>query len=622
LGSAKFDDPLREFAQKALGHVKAAGTGIVKGAADIADTPLTSSQVATPLSLDEQSMLGVSAPIRDDKTGEVSEPVVKPYVGNAVAPYLHKAEGPGEELSEAGGQGLVSGLFGPTAPARTAISNAPRMVPWAAKMAHYGVAPSVAGEGARQATEGVKAYEWVPGIGGKDISPAVGAVTSIFSPLLTRKRITPNTVTDPVVAQRYRTAAEGYRNAPGDTKVPTAGQLFQDPRMINEELAANPKFNKQQKDNYNRAMTREIGEPTESITAGGSQSYLGRNFRRIGDRFNRLEANTSINPNTPGAGGAGNPQVYNDLVNLFSNNPRQQNMHHIPEVLKVLESVNPRFTPTNYPASVITPRERIHDALFRTAGTGGTYTLPGNQYRQIRTALHSAADAHPSPQVAQSMRNVANVLDEAMERGVPANLRGEWDSARRQYAHALVAQDAIASQKAGARQMDADQFKASAQKVMGREPYLRRDLENNAFNEAVGEFPPLKRTKLPDKPTMVEKAASYIPGGTTALNAAPIIGAAAGAAYGMHHWGPGAESITGPGIMGYLLGEGGKKLSTSTSPYHQAMSPLAQAYQKNQLLPLHSDQANQRAAAMIARSLMSKKDQDQNNPSPDSLLRQ
>lgn len=610
LSSAKFDDPLRDFGRKALDYGKAIGTGAAKAIPDLAGAMVSG---ATHLGEGEASL--AFPPGQKPESLAPDPGFITNKVGEAIGGW-HKPEGWKQELAEAGGGGLVSGLFGPTAPARTAISNVPRMVPYAAKMFHYGVAPSVAGEGARQATEGVKAYEWIPGIGGKDISPAVGAVTSIFSPLLTRKGITPNTVTDPVVAQRYRTAAEGYRNAPGDTKVPTAGQLFQDPRMINEELAANPKFNKQQKDNYNRAMTSEIGEPTESITAGGSQSYLGRNFRRIGDRFNRLEANTSIDPNQAGANIRRNPQVYNDLVNLFSN--RQQNMHHIPEVLKVLESVNPRFRPTNYPNSVIADREKIHDALFRTAGTGGTYTLPGNQYRQIRTALHSAADVHPSPQVANSMRQVANVLDEAMERGVPQNLRGEWDSARRQYAHALVAQDAIAKQGAGARQMTPDQFKSSAQRVMGREPYLRRDLENNAFNEAVGEFPPLKRTNLPDKPTMAEELASYIPYvGPAALRFGPM---AAGAIAG-HTLGAGPEQAT-YAILGGMLGEGGHLASKAASAYNYANNPLVQMHRKNQLLPLHSDQANQRNAAMIARYLLTKKDQDQNNPSPDSLLRQ
>jgi hypothetical protein len=584
----KYLDEQSSVWNKVKSYGKAITSGAAKGVAGIADLPLTSSYVPTPLSLEEQSMLGVSAPIRDNKTGTVTPLEVKPYVREAISPYLHRPESSGEKLAEAGGEGIIGGLLGPTAPARTAISSVPRAIPWLSKVFHYGVAPSVAGEAVRQGTEGVvKIPGSVPIVGGKDISPALGMMTSVFSPLLTRGRITPNTVVDPVVAQRYRTAVEG-----GIT--PTAGKLFNDPRLINSELAARPTINKEQKDAFNRAISNEIGESTESMTAGGSDSYLGRNFRRIGNDFNRLERSTSINPNQPGAAPLRNPQIYNDLVNIASANP-----HHVPDIISAMSSVNPRFRPTNYITSGLTPQEAIHDAIFRTAGNGGSYTLPGTQYRQLRTALHSAADAHGSPQVANSMRAVANALDEAMERGIPVNMRGDWDRSRRQYAHALVAQDAIARQGAGARQMTPDQFKSSSQSVMGREPYLRRDLERNALSEAAGEFTPLKKTKLPQEPTTVEKYASYVPGATTALRfSAPIAGAAG--YYLGHKYG--VPDPFSPGIFAFLMGEGGRKAVTTPNPYMGAMNPLVQMYRKNQLLPLNPDQRLQRILSGVERA--------------------
>lgn len=570
----------------AKSYGKAAATGVAKGLADVADTPLTSSHVSTPLSLEEQSMLGVAAPIRDDKTGEVSEPVIRPYVREAIDPYMHKAASPGEKLVEAGGTGLAGGLFGPTAPARTAISAVPRIIPWAAKTLHYGVAPAVAGEGVRQGTEGIKIPESVPYVGGKDISSAAGMLTSLFSPALVRGRITPNTVTDPVVAQRYRTASAG-----GIT--PTAGQLFKDPRAINKELAARPTINQEQKDAYNRAFTHEIGEPTESITAGGRDSYLGRNFGRIGRDFDSLERRTTVSPNIPNANpGMTQPQVYNDLANIAAANP-----HHVPDILSALGSVNPKFSPTNRPH--LAPEEMLHDSLFRTGISGrGMRNLTGSEYRQLRTSLHSAADAHPSPQVANSMRGVANALDAAMERGIPANMQGEWNRARRQYAHALVAQDAIAKQGAGARQITPDQFKSSAQSVMGREPYLRQDLENNALNEAVGEFKPLKKTKLEPEATAVEKAASYIPGATTALRFSAPIGGAAGYYIGSKM---GVPDPFSPGIWSLLMAEGGRRAVTTPSPYLSAMNPLVQMRNKNQLLPNNPEQLGRRLLSMGAR---------------------
>lgn len=571
------DDPT---AQVIKSYGKTAVSKAAQGFTDFPDA-ITSYKPMYPMGL------GGSGP-NTPKTPHPIIPSPGPVVGKAIEPYLHKAEYPGEEIFGEGIRGIPQSILAPTARAATAISNVPRMVPWAAKTLNYGVLPGAAAEAAGEGVqktaesvpEGIKPY-----IKGTEAPIRMG--TALFSPFATRRMVTPNTITNPIVAQRYRTAKEG-----GVT--PSAAQLFKDPRMTNEELASNPMFNQQQKDAYNRSITSATGEPTESITGGSPDSYLGRNFRRIGSETDRLERTTAVNPNTPGGAPRRNPQIYNDLVNIATANP-----HHVPEIVSALQSVNPRFRPTNYPNSVITPQEAIHDAIFRTAPGGtGTYTLPGNEYKQLRTALHTAAESAPNPQVAHSLRQTAEALDNAMEAGLPTNRRGEWDRNRRQYANALVLQDAIGGQGAGARQITPDQFKSSSERVMGREPYLRRELERNAFNEAAGEFKPLKKTKLPDKPTAAQTVMSYVPYGQHILAAAPLIGGVGGALAG-YHLGWGHAGALESGVLGYLMGEGGRKLATMPSPYKNATNPLVQMYRKNQLLP-EGGQTN----AAIARALL------------------
>jgi hypothetical protein len=261
----------------------------------------------------------------------------------------------------------------------------------------------------------------------------------------------------------------------------------------------------------------------------------------------------------------------------------------VPDILKTIASTDRHLTPH----ATALPKEQIHSALFNSIGTR---PLTGEQYRRVRTNLHSAAESAASPEQAHSYRQVAGALDDAMNRTNPDWGR-DWNTARREYAHTLVGQELAAKAKQGQTRFTPDEIAGATKSVMGKVPHVRGELESSPFISSAGAFPPLKAKKIPEEPSLPMKAASYIPGARTALNYGVPIGGALGAAFAAHK-GLDPAGLAEYGIWGSILGEGSKRaMNMPTSPYLSPMNPTVQAYKKNQILPY--DRGSRDRAAVI-----------------------
>lgn len=487
---------------------------------------------------------------------------------------LHEPQTPGEKIADVATQGTVGAFLG-GAPAGSSA-------PVAATL--YGALPSAAGEYVRQKTEGIKVPQSVPLIGGKDVSPAASALAAMFSPIPVRAGITRNTLNNPVRWKQYETAV----NESGKKFKPTAGQLLQDQAQINSELASKSDINRQQSGAIMETVTGHAGEPVTDITAGAPGEWVDRNLTRTGKNIDNLEQTTHIQPVGNSILPSGNTAyAVPSVVDVATKRPQD-----VPGILKTISDTSSRLIP--HPTAM--PGEEIHSALFNSIGTR---KLTGEEYRRLRSNLHSAAEsAAIPPEQAHSYRQVANALDAEMQKTNP-DWGNAWDKARREYAHTLVGQK-LAAKGAGQGQtrFSPKEIASATKAVMGEIPFVRGALENSPFVSAAGAFPPLKAKKLPETPSLPMRVAAYIPGARTAINYGMPIGAALGG-LAAHQLGMSGEAAITTGILGGMLGEGTKRaMNMPPSPYLSAMNPAVQWYKKNQIAPL-PEKADRRSAALI-----------------------
>jgi hypothetical protein len=491
-------------------------------------------------------------------------------VGEAIGGW-HKPETPGEQLAEAASQGTIGAL----------ISGGPgAFIP---RVATQGAIPAVAGEKARQLTEGVKVPGWVPGVGGKNISPAVGMLTSAFTPSKLRKAVTPNTLNDPVRQQQYDTTV---RESEGRF-TPTYGQLFKDQKAINAELAAQPNINREQSAGIMQTATQHTGDPTTDITYGQRGNWVDRNRTRTGNAIDQLEQNTHIQPGGNTVLPNGNTSyAVPDLVNVAMHRPQD-----VPDILRTIASTDRHLTPH----ATALPEEQIHSALFNSIGTR---PLTGEQYRRVRTNLHSAAENAASPEQAHSYRQVAGALDDAMNRTNPDWGR-DWNTARREYAHTLVGQELAAKAKQGQTRFTPDEIAGATKSVMGKVPHVRGELESSPFISSAGAFPPLKKGKVPENYPAYQNIPVIGPLAGHALNWAPAI-MGPGLAAAMYKMGYPPELSATTGILGGMTAAL-PKLMDKVKPMVNPMNPALQWHKKNTVLPFDPDARNR---AMVIQGLM------------------
>ncbi len=533
-----------------LGRAKQAGYGVLEGFPDLIES-------LSP------SKLGPEPDIRG-KTKEELENYQLPRNKN-LAEETFDFPPPADTTDKyirSGGRNAIGGLTTPGGPLARLL---------------YGPGAGVMGEAASQGAEAM---------GAEKLAPWARLAGAIFGPIAARKAITPNTLNNPVRQQQYDTAV----HESGGAFTPTAGQLFQDQKMINAEIAANKDINNQQKAAITETITRHAGDPVTDITSGSPGDWVDRNITRTGRNIDNLEQNTHIqhprgNAMLPGGNTA---YAFPDMVNIGMRRPQD-----VPGILQTIENTSNRLTPH----STALPEEQIHSALFNSIGTR---RLTGEEYRRLRTNLHSAAESASSPEAAHSYRQVARGLDNAMSRTNPA-WGNAWGQARRQYAHTLVGQELAARGKQGQTRFLPDEVAAASKGVADKQAWVRGEFETAPFVSSAGAFPPLKKGKVPENYPTYQKIPIIGPLAGHAINWAPMI-AGPGAAYALHRAGvPAGEALTA-GILGGMTALT-PKLLNKVHPLVNPMHPAVQAYKKNQVMPL-SQSPYQGANSALIRGLL------------------
>jgi len=101
----------------------------------------------------------------------------------------------------------------------------------------------------------------------------------------------------------------------------------------------------------------------------------------------------------------------------------------------------------------------------------------GQLYQRYRSIFEQAARQvqQRDPALAHAFRGLRNVLDDAVERGLPANLRGQWQQARREYRNLLVVERAssAAGENAALGLISPAQLAAATKAIHGTRNFAR-----------------------------------------------------------------------------------------------------------------------------------------------------
>jgi hypothetical protein len=214
--------------------------------------------------------------------------------------------------------------------------------------------------------------------------------------------------------------------------------------------------------------------------------------------------------------------------------------------------------------------------------------IPGPLYQRYRSIIERVARGTSAPEVSTALRDIRNVLDDAVERGLQPAMRGQWQEARTQYRNLLtVSRAAGAAGEDAANGLISPARLASAAKVT-------QGARN--FERGKGELAGLARAgeavmkQMPQSGTAPRLRAMQV--GQT------VAGGAAGAMAG-----GGDPTATGLGaVLPWLVrGAAGRAV----------MSRPVQRYLANQALPGNAVNARQGGMSAIAAALASANNQGQ-----------
>lgn len=170
-------------------------------------------------------------------------------------------------------------------------------------------------------------------------------------------------------------------------------------------LTAGPQRVRQeaQRAQFNRAALRRAGINGDSATP----DVLDAARQRLGDEFQRLSAATTVRYDQP---------FVRDLM----------------------------ATVRRYANRLDAQRRPVFENFVNDiTGSGGS--LDGATYQTVRSDLGTIAKnaAGNDPTLAQALRGLRNALDDAAERSMPPNLRGDWREVRREYGNLKVIEKAM-----------------------------------------------------------------------------------------------------------------------------------------------------------------------------------
>jgi hypothetical protein len=195
--------------------------------------------------------------------------------------------------------------------------------------------------------------------------------------------------------------------------------------------------------------------------------------------------------------------------------------------------------------------------------------VPGAVYQRYRSLIETTARQTTDPALAEGLRGLRNVLDDAVERGLPANQRGQWQQARTEYRNLLTVSRAAGAAGEGAANglISPAQLAAAAKSTQGA----------RNFERGRGELQQLARSGqavmsgLPNSGTPARLAAQSIGAGVGGLAAgAPgMLMAPIGSALA-------ARTFMSPGMQRYL-GANARGAPMETSALQGGLSAVAAA---------------------------------------------
>jgi hypothetical protein len=435
--------------------------------------------------------------------------------------------------------------------ARTAGEFAPGLIGGAAGLPARALAAgtgAVASETAGQATEGTAAEPWARMIAG---------ILGSFAPSVGARMVTPAPVTDPRIARNVDILkGEGVKLTAGDK---TGSKALRWAESAAEDSAfAGPgarEVREAQHASVTRAALKRIGEDSDDWTVA-----LPRARKRIGAEFNSFAAKTpEIALDVP---------MFNDLNKAHARyNDLVSPSNRAPVVERILGDLKPAA-------------KQLSDGAERV-------TIRGEQYSSWRSDLTDILGETTDENTRRAIGRIVEALDDAMERSAPAGAADAIAKARRQYRH-LETLTGVAS-RAG---QDTAQGYLSASNI--RNAINANKTDKRYYSKGEGDFGEFARAAeavikpLPNSGTAPREASN---------NLMTLTGMGVGAALGLPL---GAGGSAAGAMAGALAPVAGKALAART-----VMSPLAQGYLGNQLIPFRgAPSAGVRATGVAGPAIM------------------
>lgn len=268
----------------------------------------------------------------------------------------------------------------------------------AARVAGNWLAPAVASEAAGQATKGTDLEPW---------ARFAGALAGSKLPGLPGKAYTP------VATTPERAAAVRTLNNEGVTAL-TAGEVTgarplrwaeqHSTDIVGGGTTVAEKSNKAA-EQFTAAALRRAGIDAPRATT----KVMDNAFKTIGDKYEAL-ADASSARIGPG------------------------DMTRLEDAVKRYAEVTPASQRVDLAANMAKDLEAAGAAEF--AQNGGRLT--GKQYARYRSVFSRLERNASDPAQAEAIRDIIAVMDNAVERGLPAQMRGQWSETNRQYRNLLM----------------------------------------------------------------------------------------------------------------------------------------------------------------------------------------
>lgn len=392
--------------------------------------------------------------------------------------------------------------------------------------------PAMGGEAAAEALEGT---------GYEGAGRVAGMVAGAQAPRVAARVVTPNPARADLTAAGNRLRGEGVTDL-------TAGQRTGSHALSHFEAEngggryANALENQGRQ--FTQAVMRRVGENADSATT----QVVDRAFTRIGRDFDDLQSRSHTQLT---------PQLQNDLLNVVADYHANTGQAHVAPVVEQT-------------------MDRIAEVAARNGGT-----IPGPNYQRLRSQMEKVARETGQPETAHALRNLREVLDDAVEQGLSPQDIARWGQARRQYRNLLVVEDAVTRPGAEtALGMISPKSLASAVKGQDKRRYARGQ----------GDFAQLAHDAAA---TMTRPPNSGTPGRLAGLQGGALAGAGAYLGHTLMGGGEGAVAGAVGGFMAPRLAG------------RAAMNPIAQEFLANQLLIGSGLKKDARRAALSALLLQS-----------------